>query len=152
MPDDERDGALLEVFAHVDGIRPVRALVEKTGLTRFTVCKKLAQLANHRIVYEIPLELFTERVRTCLREQRASEKLSLLERAFELGANEPRVHEMAALAYQVLQRIGDACCHHALVAEALERTGDRRSAAKVHLRIRDLMPTDVRSREHLVRH
>ncbi len=152
VPDEERDGALVDVFANLDGIRPVRALVEKTGLTRFTVCKRLAQMANMRIIYEVPLEVITERARSCLRDQRANEGLALLERAFELGASEPRVHEMAALAYQALNRVGDACRHHSLVAEALERAGDRRGAAEVHLRVRDLMPTDVRSRERLVRH
>jgi tetratricopeptide (TPR) repeat protein len=152
VPEEERDGALVDVFANLDGIRLVRALVEKTGLTRFTVCKRLAQLANQRIIYEVPLEVITERARTCLREQRAGEGLALLERAFELGASEPRVHEMAALAYQALNRVGDACRHHSMVAQALERAGDRRGAAEVHLRVRDLMPTDVRSRERLVRH
>lgn len=152
VPEEERDGALLEVFANLDGKRPVRALVDKTGLTRFTVCKKLALLANLKIVYEIPLEVLVERARACLREQKANEGLALLERAFELGASEPRVHEMASLAYQALQRVGDACRHQAMVAEALERAGDRKGAAEVHLRIRDLMPTNVRSRERLVRH
>src|SRR5262249_49668785 len=121
VPDDERDGALVDVFANLDGIRPVRALVEKTGLTRFTVCKRLAPLATQRVIFGVRLEVITGRARPCLRELRAGEGLALLERAFELGAAEPRVHEMAALAYQALNRVGDACRHHSLVAEALER-------------------------------
>jgi len=152
VPEPDRDGALLDVVAALDGLRSIAAIVDQTGLTRFLVCKKLALLAEMRVVYEVPLEVMIERARQCLREQKSEAGLSLLERAFELGADDASVHEMAALANQALQRIGAACRHYALVAGSLERAGERRGAAEVHLRIRDLMPTDVRSRERLVHH
>jgi tetratricopeptide (TPR) repeat protein len=152
VPEPERDGATLDVVAALDGLRSIAAIVEHTALTRFIVCKKLALLAEMRVVYEVPLEVMIERARQCLREQKSDTGLKLLERAFELGANDAAVHEMAALANQALEKIGAACGHYALVAESLERAGERRGAAEVHLRIRDLMPTDVKSRERLVHH
>ncbi len=152
VPEQDRDTALVEVFGALDGMRSVAELVETTELTRFIVCKKLAILAELRVVYEVPLEVLLERARECLRGRKSIDGLKLLERAFELGANEASVHEMAALANQALHRIGEACRHYALVADGLERAGDRRGAAEIHLRVRDLMPTDVRSRERLVRH
>jgi len=152
IPENEQDGAMLDVVAALDGQRSVNAIVDQTGLTRFSVCKKLAILAEMRVVYEVPLEVLVERARQCLREQKNEVGLALLERAFEVGGNEAAVHEMAALANQALKRIGEACRHYAQVAESLERAGERRGAAEVHLRVRDLMPTDVRSRERLVHH
>jgi hypothetical protein len=152
IPESERDGATLDVMAALDGTRSIAEIVAKTGLTRFAVCKKLAVLSDLRVVYEVPLEVLIERARQCLRTHKSNEGLGLLERAFELGAQDPSVHEMAALAHQALQRVGAACKHYGIVAESLERAGDRRGAAEVHLRVRDLVPTDVRSRERLVRH
>jgi hypothetical protein len=148
---EERDGELVETFGALDGLRSVLAIVEQTGLTRFSVCKKLALLAEKRLVYEVPVEVLLERAKKCLREEKGAQGLALLERAFELGADDPAVHEMAALANQAMRRVGEAGAHLALVADAMERAGDRRSAADVHLRIRDLL-TDVRAREKLVHH
>ncbi len=152
LPESERDSDMMAVVRELDGTRPVTAVVARTGVKRFTVCKKLALLVELHAAYEVGRDALVERARRCLREQRGEEGLALLERALELGSDDPQAHEMAALAHQSLGRIGEACRHLALVAEALERAGQRRQAAEVHLRVRDLLPTEVRSRERLVHH
>lgn len=152
LPEGERDNDMDAVLRELDGTRPVLAVVARTALTRFAVSKKLALLVELRAVYEVGRDQLVERARKCLREQRGEEGLALLERALELGSDDPAAHEMAALAHQSLGRLGEACRHLALVAEALERAGQRRQAAEVHLRIRDLLPTEVKCRERLVHH
>jgi len=152
LPDSERDGPMEAVIAGIDGRSPVTAIVAATGLTRFVVSKKLALLVEVHAAYEVPREALIERARACLREQKGEAGLALLERALELGSEDPAAHEMAALAHQSLGRVGEACRHLAKVADALERAGQRRPAAEVHLRIRDLLPTDVHCRERLVHH
>lgn len=152
LPDAECDDAMAAVVGCIDGRSSVSAIVTRTGLTRFLVAKKLALLVELRAAYELPRETLLERARNCLREQAAEQGLALLERALELGADDPAAHEMAALAHQSLGRVGAAARHLAQVADALERAGQRRAAADVHLRIRDLVPTDVRCRERLVHH
>lgn len=152
LPDSVCDESMTTVVSGVDGVSPVAAIVARTGLSRFTVSKKLALLVEMRAAYEVPRETLLKRAREFLGSDRAEAGLPLLERALELGADDAAAHEMAALAHQALGRIGEACRHLSQVADALERGGQRRQAAEVHLRVRDLLPTDVRCRERLVHH
>jgi hypothetical protein len=152
LPEAECDDAMTAVVGGIDGRSSVTAIVARTGLTRFLVAKKLALLVELRAAYEVPRDALLDRARACLREQAAEQGLALLERALELGADDPAAHEMAALAHQSLGRVGAASRHLTRVADALERAGQRRAAAEACLRIRDLVPTDVRCRERLVQH
>ncbi len=147
---DGADSTTTEVFAVIDGVCNVSSIVERTRLSRYQVFKCLLRLSEARILYEVPLEVLLERAEQCLQSQRFGDGLALLERAFELGADQPLAHEMAALACQAIHRLGRACHHYEKVARSLEAKGDHRAAAEIYLRIREMIPTSVTARKELL--
>ncbi|MEW6745905.1 MAG: DUF4388 domain-containing protein [Planctomycetota bacterium] len=150
VPKEERDSALIEVLKSVDGVRTVAGIVEVTHLTRYLVCRKLALLAEQGVIAEVPSDLLVERARACLEGERVRDAIRLFEKAIASGSTDTMVREMTGLAYQAVGEVGCAAAHFAELARACRECRDLKGEAELHLRIRELVPTEIESRGRLL--
>ncbi|MFO0982759.1 MAG: DUF4388 domain-containing protein [Planctomycetota bacterium] len=146
----DRDDALDAVFHACDGIRTVSGLVEETHLPRYAVCKKLAMLVEQGIVAPVPADVLLERANQCMHSQRLNDALRLYEKAIAGGCRDPALPEMAGLAYQSVLEYARAAKQYAIVADQAEAQGNLKVAVEMHLRIRELLTTDINSRIKLL--
>jgi outer membrane protein assembly factor BamB/tetratricopeptide (TPR) repeat protein len=149
--DGEQYGADgLAIFGMLDGRRNVARVVEVTGLSNFQVCKVLSQLLDANAIAPVAPDDLLPLAAECMGEGRLQDAISLYERAVEVGAGVPEVHSLAAKAYQAAEQYEHAIYHLACEAEHRLGSGDRAGAAQRLFEVRQIVPTDLQSRERLV--
>jgi len=138
------------VFALLDGRRNVARVVETTGLSNFQVCKSLSQMLEANAIAPVAPDQLVALAAECMADSRVQDAISLYERAIELGVGLPEVCSLAAKAYQASAEYEHAVYHLASEAEHRFKHGDRAGAAQRLFEVRQLMPTDLQSRDRLV--
>ena len=134
-----------KVLAAIDGRNDVDAIVDRSYVNRFEVCKIMSLLLSQGAIEPVSTMDLTAAAEAAMDGGDVAEGIKFLKRLLEVEGESPKAHRALAESYEAAGEPGLAATHFHRYADMLREAGDVAGAFKIYCRVSTILPTDLQA-------